>query len=115
MKYFDTPVEEQETTINICYEDETVQIYSNRVDVIKNLTHNIGKPTKRDKRGKTYWLGATWEIPFSDRNGLRCRIFSLCGPVRRPPSGDARPGPYPRRRWPEYHGSFAGILRLHSS
>lgn len=35
MKYFDTPVEEQETTINICYEDETVQIYSNRVDVIK--------------------------------------------------------------------------------
>ena len=54
MKYFDTPVEEQETTINICYEDETVQIYSNRVEVIKNLTHNIGKPTKRDKRGKKY-------------------------------------------------------------
>ncbi len=79
MKYFDTPVEEQETTINICYEDETVQIYSNRVDVIKNLTHNIGKPTKCDKRGKTYWLGATWEIPFSEvttiKNILNKEIF----------------------------------------
>lgn len=79
MKYFDTPVEEQETTINICYEDETVQIYSNRVDVIKNLTHNIGKPTKRDKKGKTYWLGATWEIPFSEvttiKNILNKEIF----------------------------------------
>lgn len=79
MKYFDTSVEEQETTINICYEDETVQIYSNRVDVIKNLTHNIGKPTKRDKRGKTYWLGATWEIPFSEvttiKNILNKEIF----------------------------------------
>ena len=32
MKYFDTPVEEQETTINICYEDETVQICNKKFD-----------------------------------------------------------------------------------
>ena len=35
MKYFDTPVEEQETTINISYNDEIVQVYTNRIDVIK--------------------------------------------------------------------------------
>lgn len=66
MKYFDTPVEEQETTINISYNDEIVQVYTNRLDVIKNLTKTIGKPTKRDKKGKTYWMGATWNIPFKD-------------------------------------------------
>ena len=37
MKYFDTPVEEQETTINISYNDEIVQVYTNRIDVIKKL------------------------------------------------------------------------------
>lgn len=66
MKYFDTPVEEQETTINISYNDEIVQVYTNRIDVIKNLTKTIGKPSKRDKKGKTYWMGATWNIPFKD-------------------------------------------------
>lgn len=66
MKYFDTPVEEQETTINISYNDEIVQVYTNRIDVIKKLTKTIGKPSKRDKKGKTYWMGATWNIPFKD-------------------------------------------------
>lgn len=66
MKYFDTPVEEQETTINISYNDEIVQVYTNRIDVIKKLTKTIGKPNKRDKKGKTYWMGATWNIPFKD-------------------------------------------------
>ena len=46
MKYFDTPVEEQETTINISYNDEIVQVYTNRIDVIKKLTKTIGKPSK---------------------------------------------------------------------
>ena len=66
MKYFDTPVEEQETTINISYNDEIVQVYTNRIDVIKKLTKTIGKPSKRDKKGKTYCMGATWNIPFKD-------------------------------------------------
>lgn len=66
MKYFDTPVEEQETTINISYNDEIVQVYTNRIDVIKKLTKTIGKPSKRDKKGKTYLMGATWNIPFKD-------------------------------------------------
>lgn len=66
MKYFDTLLEEQETSINIAYDQEKIEIYTNRVDVIKNLTREIGKPTIRDKKGKTYWMGATWKIPFSD-------------------------------------------------
>ncbi len=66
MKYYDTIPEEQETSINIAYDLEIIQIYTNRVDVIKNLTKAIGKPSLRDKKGKTYWMGATWEIPFKD-------------------------------------------------
>ena len=66
MKYYDTILEEQETSINIAYDLEVIQVYTNRVDVIKNLSKEIGKPNIRDKKGKTYWMGATWEIPFKD-------------------------------------------------
>ena len=52
MKYFDAPVEEQETTINISYNDEIVQVYTNRIDVIKKLSKRIGKGRKREKKGK---------------------------------------------------------------
>ncbi len=66
MKYYDTILEEQETSINIAYDLEVIQVYTNRVDVIKNLSKEIGKPNIRDKKGKTYWMGATWEIPFKN-------------------------------------------------
>ena len=52
MKYYDTILEEQETSINIAYDLEVIQVYTNRVDVIKNLSKEIGKPNIRDKKEK---------------------------------------------------------------
>ena len=66
MKYFETLLEEQETLINVLYDEHKISVYSNRVEVIKNLTKSIGKPTKRYKKNKTYWSGATWEIDFNE-------------------------------------------------
>ena len=66
MKYFETLLEEQETLINVLYDEHKIRVYSNRIEVIKNLTKAIGKPTKRYKKNKTYWSGATWEIDFND-------------------------------------------------
>lgn len=67
MKYFNTPLEEQETTINILYDEEIIQIYSNRVDVIKNLIEKLGAPTEKYKKNQTYWSGAVWNIKFKEK------------------------------------------------
>lgn len=66
MKYIDTVLEEQETMINVLYDEHKIRIYSNRVEVIKNLTKALGKPTTRYKKNKTYWTGATWDVDFNE-------------------------------------------------
>lgn len=79
MKYLEIPTEEQETTINILYEEQIVKIYTNRKEVINDLTKKIGKPTKKYKKGKAYWCGADWDIDFCDvekiKNVLNKEIF----------------------------------------
>ena len=66
MKYLETLLEEQETMINVLYDEHKIRVYSNRVEVIKNLTKALGKPTVRYKKNKTYWTGATWENDFNE-------------------------------------------------
>lgn len=66
MKYLEIPAEEQETTINILYEEQIVKVYTNRKEVIRELNKKIGKPTKKYRKGKTYWCGADWDIDFWD-------------------------------------------------
>lgn len=66
MKYEDTELIDQETIINILYNEEIIRIYSSRVDTIKNLIKIIGKPTKKIKKNKTTWSGAYWDIDFRD-------------------------------------------------
>lgn len=79
MKYLEIPTEEQETTINILYEEQIVKVYSNRKEVVQGLTKSIGKPTKKYRKGKTYWCGADWDIDFCDlekiKNILNSEIF----------------------------------------
>ncbi|MNS99854.1 hypothetical protein D3C72_1342690 [compost metagenome] len=66
MKYFNTLLEEQETLINILYEEQVIRLYSNRIDVINNLTECLGKPSKKYIKSKTYWSGASWDINFTE-------------------------------------------------
>ena len=79
MKYLEIPTEEQETTINILYEEQIVKVYTNRKEVIRDLTKRIGKPTKKYQKCKTYWCGADWDIDFCDvekiKNVLNKEIF----------------------------------------
>lgn len=64
---FEKPVrEEQEVTINILYDEEVVIIYANRKETIDSLINELGRPTKKYKRGKTYWTGAEWRLSFKD-------------------------------------------------
>ncbi|MDO5556262.1 MAG: hypothetical protein Q4G09_06600 [Clostridia bacterium] len=68
MKFEKHLLEEQEVTINIIYLEEIIIIYANRKEVIQNLTEQLGKPTKKYKRGKTYWTAAEWRLDFSQKD-----------------------------------------------
>lgn len=71
MKYFNTLMEEQETLINILYEEQIIRIYSNRIDVINNLAEILGKPSKKYIKSKTYWSGASWDINFTEYSKIQ--------------------------------------------
>ena len=67
MKYFNAIPEEQETIINILYEDQIVRVYSNQIQIIQNLTQILGQPNKKYKKSRTYWSGSSWDIGFHNR------------------------------------------------
>lgn len=69
------PVEEQETTINVDYFSQTIDIYTSRPEVYKVLVKKVGKPDKNSfVKGKA--VGGYWRIPFSEREKIR-KILSI--------------------------------------
>ena len=71
MRYINTLPEEQETVINIIYEDEIVKVYTSKPETIKDLTKKLGEPTTKYKKNRNYYSGASWEISFHDNAKLR--------------------------------------------
>ena len=43
MKFYNTTIEEQETTINIIYDEKCLYIYSSRKAIIERLIKKLGK------------------------------------------------------------------------
>lgn len=52
MKWELTPLDEQETVINIDYCEKTINIYTNRKSVADRLRRKTGEPTKIFKNGE---------------------------------------------------------------
>lgn len=71
MKYFETLLEDQETTISILYAEQMVKIYSSEPNTIQKITKAIGKPVMQYKKSKTYWSGASWEVNFFELDKLK--------------------------------------------
>ena len=72
---------EQETTINVIYNENILSIYTNKVDLQKQLNKLIGVPTKEYKIKRSI-AGSMWEIPLTDkikisRLVLKANIFEL--------------------------------------
>lgn len=72
---------EQETTINVIYNENVLSIYTNKVDLQKQLNKIIGVPTKEYKIKRSI-AGSMWEIPLTDkikisRLVLKANIFEL--------------------------------------
>lgn len=71
MKYFDTLIEDQETTISVLYKEQIIKIYSSETKTIQRLIKILGQPTVKYKKSKTYWSGASWDIDFFELDKLK--------------------------------------------
>ena len=79
--YKEVKKNETETTINVLYKEEKICIYTNKVDLQKQLNKIIGVPTKEYKIKRSI-AGSMWEIPLTDkikisRLVLKANIFEL--------------------------------------
>lgn len=68
-------LEEQESTINIDYFSQIVDIFTSRKEVYRDLLKAIGEPDRQSfVKGKV--VGGCWRIPFSEREKIR-KILSI--------------------------------------
>ena len=56
---------ETETTINVLYSEKILSIYTNKVDLEKQLYKILGEPKKEYIKGRSI-LGSCWKIPLTD-------------------------------------------------
>ena len=72
---------ETETTINVLYNEKMISLYTNKVDLQRQLCKTLGKPKKEYVVGRSI-VGSRWEIPFSEKSKisqmiLKANIFEL--------------------------------------
>lgn len=81
-KIYKTPNKsETETTINVLYGEERLTIYTNKVDLQKQLNKLLGEPTKELKIKRSI-AGSIWEISFKEKSKiskvlLKANIYEL--------------------------------------
>ena len=73
--------DEEETTINGLYEENVLSIYTNKVELQRQLNKIAGEPSKEYKKGKSI-LASNWNIPLSEKTKisrivLKANIFEL--------------------------------------
>ncbi len=61
---------ETETTINVLYSENLLSLYTNKVDLQKQLNRLIGKPTKEYKIKRSI-VGSCWEISLNDKSKIQ--------------------------------------------
>ena len=72
---------EMETTINVLYKEKIISLYTNKVDLQKQLRKAVGSPKKEYIIGRSV-VGSMWEIPFCEKKKisqmiLKANIFEL--------------------------------------
>lgn len=80
--YKEPNISETETTINVMYNENILSVYTNKVDLQKQLCKTLGNPTKEYIKGKSI-LGSRWDISLDEKRKisqmmLKADIFNLC-------------------------------------
>ena len=65
---------EEETTINILYNEKMLSIYTNKVSLQKQLNKLIGEPTKEYKIKRSI-IGSIWKISLKEKNKIQKLIL----------------------------------------
>ena len=73
--------EETETTINVLYSEKLLSIYTNKIELEKQLYKILGEPKQEYIKGKSI-IGSVWEVPLSEKTRiskmiLKANIFEL--------------------------------------
>lgn len=79
--YKESKKDEIETTINILYKENMLSIYTNKVNLQKQLNKLIGEPKKEFKIKRSI-VGGVWEISLDDKSKisrliLKANIYEL--------------------------------------
>ena len=81
-KIYKEPIkEEMETTINVLYKENKLILYTNKVNLQKQLNKLIGEPTKELKIKKSI-SGSIWEVSLDEKTKiskiiLKANIYEL--------------------------------------
>ena len=72
---------ETETTINVLYDEQIISVYTNKIELQKQLFKVLGKPTEEYIKGRSI-IGTRWDIPFTEKRKisqmmLKANIFEL--------------------------------------
>lgn len=72
---------ETETTVNVLYGEKILSIYTNKVELQRELNKVLGEPKKEYIKGRSI-IGSSWEIPLKDKIKiskmvLKANIFEL--------------------------------------
>jgi len=74
-KTYREPIKSEiETTINIMYSENLLSIYTNKVNLQKELNRILGEPTKEYKIKRSI-CGSIWDIPLSDKTRISKMIL----------------------------------------
>ncbi len=74
-------VSETETTVNVLYGEKILSIYTNKVELQRELNKVLGEPKKEYIKGRSI-IGSCWEVPLKDKIKiskmvLKANIFEL--------------------------------------
>lgn len=79
--YKQANLSETETTVNVLYGEKILSIYTNKIELEKELQKILGDPSTEYKKGKSI-TGSRWEIPLKEKSKisklvLKANIFEL--------------------------------------
>ena len=59
-------ISETETTVNVLYGEKILSIYTNKVELQRELNKVLGEPKKEYIKGRSI-IGSSWEVPLKDK------------------------------------------------
>lgn len=79
--YKESNKSETETTINVLYNENILSVYTNKVDLQKQLYKTLGNPTKEYIKGRSI-IASRWDVSLKEKSKisqmmLKANIFEL--------------------------------------